>query len=218
MTSLYETYRPRTLNEVVGQPKAVAKIEALAKRGLGGRAFWISGASGTGKSTLARIIASLVADAFNTIEVDSTQLTPSAIGELERSVRTFGIGELSGHAIIVNEAHGLRRDAVTRFLDFLERLPNHIVVVFTSTVDGTQSLFDDCDDAGPLLSRCVPIQLARRDLAQAFAARAKEIAEREGLDGRPIGDYLRLVQAHRNNLRGVLQDVESGCMLAEVGG
>jgi hypothetical protein len=46
MASLFERYRPRTWNEVVGQDKLVAKVNALRPRGLGGRAYWIAGPSG----------------------------------------------------------------------------------------------------------------------------------------------------------------------------
>jgi len=59
---LYEKYRPKKLGGVLGQSKAVKKIERLLERGWGGRAYWISGASGTGKTTLARIIAAHGAD------------------------------------------------------------------------------------------------------------------------------------------------------------
>jgi DNA polymerase III gamma/tau subunit len=54
---LHEQYRPRDWSDVVGQDKAIAKIDALRNRGLAGRAFWISGSSGTGKTTVARLIA-----------------------------------------------------------------------------------------------------------------------------------------------------------------
>ena len=38
---LAEKYRPKCLDEVIGQPKLVAQIQGLqARGGLGGRAYW----------------------------------------------------------------------------------------------------------------------------------------------------------------------------------
>jgi hypothetical protein len=59
----------------------------------------------------------------------------------------------------------------------------------------------------------VPLALARRDLSKPFAARVHEIATNEGLNGRPVKDYVRLAQTHRNNMRAMLQSVEAGEML-----
>lgn len=212
---LVERYRPAMWAEVVGQQKTVERIRQLAGRGaLAGRAYWISGQSGTGKTTIAWLLAAEVADGFSTQEVDASALTVAGLRELERESQISGWGEKAGRAYLVNEAHGLRRDVIRQMLVMLERIPAHVVWIFTTTIEGQDSLFEDYDDASPLLSRCLRLDLARRDLAKAFAERAKQIAEKEGLDGRPIDQYVRLVQKHRQNLRAVLQEVESGAMLA----
>ena len=207
---LTEQYRPKAWSDVVAQDKIVGRIQQLAKRGLGGRAFWLSGASGTGKTTIAKLIAAEVADEFNWTEVNSTTLTPAGADKLERNSLTLGMGAKTGKAIIVNEAHGLRSETITVLLDWLERIPAHVVIVFTTTVEGQQSLFADCDDTAPLLSRCTELALARRDLSRPFAERARAIAQAEGLDGKPIETYIKLAQRCKNNLRQMLQCIDAG--------
>ena len=78
----------------------------------------------------------------------------------------YGLGDKPGRAFIVNEAHGLRKDTIRQLLVLLERLPNHVVMIFTTTNEGQESLFDDYSDANPLLSRCARLDLARRGVCQ----------------------------------------------------
>ena len=214
-TPLYERYRPSVWADVVGQEKVVSRIRALAKRGLAGRAYWLSGQSGTGKSTIARLLAAEVANEFFIQEVDASALTLAQLRELEQESQIAGWSDKPGRAYIVNEAHGLRKDVIRQLLVMLERIPSHVLWVFTTTIEGQDSLFEDYEDASPLLSRCLRFDLARRDLARPFAERAKQIAEKEGLDGKPLEAYVRLIQKHRQNLRAAIQEVEAGAMLSE---
>jgi DNA polymerase III gamma/tau subunit len=71
--NLYEKHRPKALADVKGQDKAVKIISRLIQNGAGGRCFWISGASGTGKTTLAKIIADSIADDLYVQEGDNYQ-------------------------------------------------------------------------------------------------------------------------------------------------
>ncbi len=57
LAQLHEQYRPSAWSDVIGQDKALARIETLRKRGLGGRSYWLSGASGTGKTSIAKLLA-----------------------------------------------------------------------------------------------------------------------------------------------------------------
>jgi DNA polymerase-3 subunit gamma/tau len=212
MKQLYEQYRPTRWEQVVGQDKAVNRILALRKRGLSGRAYWISGQSGTGKTTIARLLACELADDDYIEEIDASSVTPAALVRIERAMQLFSFGK-GGRAYIVNEAHGLSKAAVRQLLVLLERLPSHVVVIFTTTTEAQETFFEDKTDAAPLLSRCLRFDLARRGLAQPFAELAREIAEKEGLNGRPIEHYVRLCKDNRNNLRAVLQAIETGAML-----
>jgi hypothetical protein len=74
-------------------------------------------------------------------------------------------------------------------------------------------MLDGQIDAGPLLSRCVPIQLKSDRLERSFAAHVRKIATGEKLNGKPVGDYVTLARQTRSNMRAMLQAVEAGLML-----
>lgn len=209
--NLYEKYRPDCFEGVIGQDKAVKALRQV--KGYGGRAFWLSGMSGTGKTTLARIVAHSIADDFFVQEYDSAdEVTAQEINDIERTMHLYGGGEKCGRAFIINEAHGLRANIVRKLLGLLERIPNHVVWLFTTTKEGQLSFFEDHSDASPLLSRCIEIRLSNQGLAKLFSEHCQKIACKEGLNGKPAQSYYRLAQACNNNCRMMLQQIEAGEM------
>ena len=212
---LYEQYRPTCLEEVVGHDEAKKSLAYVTRRGAGGRAFWLAGKSGTGKTTIGRIIAGTVADPFFVQEYDSADDVTAAVMEDIAYYMTYGAGGKGGRAYMINEAHALKGAVVRKLLGVLERIPRHVVFVFTTTMAGQKHLFDNQIDTAPLLSRCTYIELMCNDaLLRAFAKRVKEIAETEGLDGKPFGEYLALAHACQGNFRAMLEEIEKGRMMA----
>jgi DNA polymerase-3 subunit gamma/tau len=211
--TLFEKYRPMTLNQVLGQDKAVNIVRFLLDRGWGGRAWWISGASGIGKTTIARIIASQGADDLYITEYDSADaLSASELNRLEQNMCYLAPGK-GGRAYILNEAHGLRKPIIRRLLGLLERIPRHVCIIFTTTKTGESSLFDDQIDAQPLLSRCARIELTNQGLAKVFAKHCRQIATKESLNGKSLQSYIKLAQNCRNNCRQMFMAIEAGDML-----
>lgn len=88
---------------------------------------------------------------------------------------------------------------------------------FTTTLNelAQRKLFDEDKTGGPFLSRAIELVLNHGpELELAFACRARQIANAEKLDGKPIEDYVRLVKDCNCNLQKVLQRIAVGDMLA----
>ncbi len=215
---LYEQFRPQTFDEVSGQDECIRRLRGLESRNsLRGRAFWISGLSGTGKTTIARIVAAHVAGSeFGVEEFDASGFTPAAVLAIERKACSRPLGA-SGWCFVINESHGLRSDTIRQLLVTLERIPAHVTWIFTTTRDGQASLFDDQIDAHPLLSRCVVLALEHRAerLELSFAKRARHVAQVSGIveEGAPLAPFVQLAKLHKCNLRAMLGAVDSGALV-----
>jgi replication-associated recombination protein RarA len=215
--ALFEKYRPQKWEEVLGQDKTVAKLKVIGRNGWIGKRVWLSGPSGTGKSTIANIIANEATTQPNTDirQIVGRELTPAALREIMQAwqYRPWG----GCHVLIIDEAHGISKATMEMMLGAMEELLAKgrvdACVICTTTWEGEATLFEEKQDSNAFASRCAQVRLTNQGLAQVFAERALEIARTEGLDGQPIEKYVKLVQRVKNNMRAALEAIDAGEMV-----
>src|SRR6185437_1057059 len=122
--SLYRKYRPGSFEEVRGQSQVVSVLEAAVANKKIAHAYLFAGGRGTGKTSMARILAR----ALDTAEEDIYEMDAASnrgIDEI-RALRD-GVATLPFNSqykfYIIDEAHALTRDAWGALLKTLEEPP-----------------------------------------------------------------------------------------------
>jgi len=213
--NLYEKYRPKSIQDFIGQEKIVKSIkQVFARDGFGsggGEAFYLTGPTGTGKTTLAQIMSRLVGvdpgASWNYSEIDGDKCSVDKVRGLDHRAENAGLFKDTWQVFIVNEAHELQSRAVSAWLTLLERLPANWLVIFTTNQPASEDLFGNLTEA--LLSRCKVFQFTNQGLSQPMAAALRKIAVDEKLDGKPVEAYVKLIQKKHNNMRAALQAIGS---------
>jgi hypothetical protein len=210
MPSLFERFRPQTWDQVVAQDGAVNLCRRLVEtNAVGGRAYWITGVSGSGKTSIARLLARELADPFCITEVDASDVDTDFLREAERTMHLYGFGSKPGRAWIVNEAHRLPPRIIGKFNSTFEPIPGHVAWIFTTTIEGQEALFEGGIEAPMFLSRCTPIRLSLRNVAEPIARMVQANMASIGMDGHDLNWYVNKVKAHRNNARAVYSECEA---------
>lgn len=212
MVALYEKFRPKSFDEFIGFSDAVSRIQSLRDCiGLDGQVFWITGGSGWGKTSVARLIAAEVANEIDIEEVDAQDVKLETLDQWMKRCHYYPQKE--AYAFIVNEAHTLLPKTVSKLQTFLEEpvVQKHGTFLFTTTDRGHQRLFDTRFDAFPFLSRAIMIDLELdEDTCQAMVHHLAMVESSLGRQVRPLEAYRKMLIDNEANLRKCLQEIAAG--------
>ena len=183
-----QKFRPRNLSEVAAQKTAISQIEnSIARSGLAGSSWWISGATGTGKTSIARILAEEHTQTdFTIYEFVGREVSVDDIREYESRMAFCPMGK--GRCLIINEAQDLSDSVVSLLLSLVEKIneSKYDMIVFTAMVDVLEMKNDPMNRWRALTGRCNQVDLADTDspvFRQEVIEYLEGIAAIEGLYG-----------------------------------
>ncbi|MCD6550649.1 DNA polymerase III subunit gamma/tau [Thermotoga sp.] len=195
MEVLYRKYRPKTFSEVVNQDHVKKAIIGAIQKDSVAHGYIFAGPRGTGKTTLARILAkSLNCEDRKGVEpcnrcrscreidegtfMDVVELDAASnrgIDEIRRIRDAVGYRPMEGKykVYIIDEVHMLTKEAFNALLKTLEEPPSHVVFVLATT---------NLEKVPPtIISRCQVFEF-RNIPDELIEKRLQEVARAEGID------------------------------------
>lgn len=204
---LSERYRPKSWVDFIGQP-VIAEIQAACGDNWlfdGGGERWLfesDGVAGCGKTSAAYVTARVLGCAeFNIERIDSRSCSVSDLRQISGRMYEYGIGGNGRRCYIIDEIHHLNKDCLRMLLGLLESLPNHVLVI------GTTTSMTWADDIDGLYSRWRRFRF-RKPLALEIALFLEKIAVATGLIVPNGFNFLGYVQELRgNNIRDCIDQL-----------
>ena len=217
MTALYRKYRPQTFDEVVGQEAVVRTLSNAIESGNLRQAYLFAGPRGTGKTSLARILAKSVncklgptahpdntchacvsisnGTSMDVIEMDAA--SQRGIDDIRDIRERVVLQPVEGRSkvYILDEAHQLTDAAWNALLKLIEEPPPHLLFIFCTT--------DLAKVLPTVRSRCQTFVFQRPRLPE-LVRKLRLIADAEGIT---VPDAALALVARGG--RGAYRDAES---------
>ena len=169
---LYRKYRPQNFKEVLGQEHVVEALEGAISLGRVAHAYLFSGSRGTGKTSVARILAKVLGTSESDLyEIDAASNRGIDDMRLIRDGVSTVPFESKYKIYIVDEVHMLTKEAFNALLKTLEEPPAHVIFILATTE------FDKVPDT--IVSRCQTFIFKRPSLS-VLKGVAERIAKKEG--------------------------------------
>lgn len=141
--ALYRKYRPTKLADVIGQPQVTDILAAMAKTGQFAHSYLFTGQRGTGKTTVARILANLinqldyedgaVSQHVDIIEIDAA--SNNSVDDIRNLRDSINLAPMQCpyKVYIIDEFHMLSKAAFNALLKTIEEPPRHAIFILATT-------------------------------------------------------------------------------------
>ncbi len=155
---LYRKYRPQKFSEIVGQEHVVKTLQGALESGRIGHAYLFTGSRGTGKTSLARVLAKALncaeftgkskdvpcdkcpaclsvsnGTSLDLVEIDAASRT--GVDDIRELTDSVMVAAPSGgyKVFLIDEVHMLSKSAFNALLKTLEEPPKHVVFILATT-------------------------------------------------------------------------------------
>ena len=193
--ALYRKFRPRTFDQVKGQDHIVRTLKNQIKNQRIGHAYLFTGTRGTGKTSVAKILAKTVnclhpvdgepcdqcenclaanqGTFMDIVEIDAASNT--GVEDIRRVIEEIQYTPARGKykVYIIDEVHMLSVNAFNAFLKTLEEPPEYVVFILATT--------EPHKLPQTILSRCQRYDFQRIDL-DTIAGNLEELLKTEGIE------------------------------------
>ena len=207
--SLYKKHRPQTLSEMKGNTALIAAIKAHFAKPDRNHAILLYGASGCGKTTLARAVAKefLGADDASITEVNASSLNgKDAMRSIEEAMQTFPLTG-DNNVFIIDECQELTPGAKSVLLKPCEDTGDFNYIFFCTTNPDKFFKGDKGEKVSALTTRLTQWKVEPLEKQDAMRL-VDEVATKEGID---ISDdvFNKIVEVGEGSPRSLLVALES---------